>query len=118
MKEQYIMSCSCKKNTIADKRPDEPCIYCAHKHISTARALYDLEIGYRSLNKSDAIGQLILAAWHYDKEHHDLALKCRDCWLKIERLQDCRDQLAALQKTAWKLVTEDRDRLAADGKNN
>ena len=36
------MSCSCKKNTIADKRPDEPCIYCAHKHISTARALYDL----------------------------------------------------------------------------
>lgn len=112
------MSCSCKKNTIADKRPDEPCIYCAHKHISTARALYDLEIGYRSLNKSDAIGQLILAAWHYDKEHHDLALKCRDCWLKIERLQDCRDQLAALQETAWKLVPEDRGRLAADGKNN
>ena len=100
------MSCQCTKNELFDKRPDQPCTYCAHKHIAAARALYDLEIGYRSLNKSDAIGQLILAAWHYDKEHHDLALKCRECWLKIEKLENCRDRLAELQATAWRLITD------------
>ncbi|MPM86748.1 hypothetical protein SDC9_133839 [bioreactor metagenome] len=100
------MPCGCKKSTVNDKRPDSPCVFCAHKHITTARALYALEIGYRDINKSDAIGQLILAAWHLQSEHFELAMRCRDGWLKIERMQPAAPLLEELQTAAWSLVVE------------
>lgn len=100
------MSCSCKKNVVIDKRPDTPCLYCAHKHVAAARALYDLEPGYRGLNRSDAIGQLILAAWHLQKEHFSLAMKARDCWLQMERMGDVADLLRELQSELWNLITQ------------
>ena len=90
--------------TAEQKAPDTPCIFCAHKHISAAKQLYDLELNYRSINKSHAIGQLILAAWHYEREHHNLALRCRDIWLKMERMEDVSSMLTELQQCAWNLV--------------
>lgn len=86
------------------KLPDTPCVFCAHKHIAAAKQLYDLELNYRNINKSYAIGQLILAAWHYEKEHHNLALRCRDIWLKMERLDNVSSMLSELQNSAWNLV--------------
>ena len=88
------MGCGCRGgrsgngSELLSKKPDTPCIFCAHKHIAAAKQLYDLELGYKDINKSHAIGQLILAAWHYDKEHHNLALRCRDVWLKMEKMED------------------------------
>lgn len=104
------MACGCQNypsqsNAVTlSKKPDTPCVFCAHKHIATAKQLYDLELGYRDINKSHAIGQLILAAWHYEKTHYNLAMRCRDIWLKIERLEDASALLSALQEAAWSLV--------------
>ena len=104
------MACGChnysstRDSAILSKTPDTPCIFCAHKHIAAAKQLYDLELGYKDINKSHAIGQLILAAWHYDKTHHNLALRCRDIWLKMEKMEDVSAQLTELQEAAWKMV--------------
>ena len=106
------MACGCKKGTVNDKRPDTPCLYCAHKHVTAARALYALETGYRDINKSDAIGQLILAAWHLQSEHFDLAMKCRDGWLAIERLKPAGGIIEELQTTLWALVIAEDEKAA------
>ena len=104
------MGCRCRSGRsengaeLLNKNPDTPCIFCAHKHIAAAKQLYDLELGYKDINKSHAIGQLILAAWHYDKEHHNLALRCRDIWLKMEKMEDVSAMLDELQEAAWKMV--------------
>ena len=65
-----------------------------------------MEIGYKDINKSHAIGQLILAAWHYDKEYHNLALRCREIWLRMENLEDVSASLEELQQGAWQLVVK------------
>ena len=90
-----------------DKQPDAPCLYCAHKHVAAARALHELEPGYRSINRSDAIGQLILAAWHLQKEHMELAMRCRDCWLAIERREEAGDKIRDLQETLWNMISKE-----------
>ena len=105
------MGCNCRSKDIngkvkVEKTPDSPCIFCAHKHIATAKQLYDLEIGYKDINKSHAIGQLILAAWHYDKVYHNLALRCREIWLRMENLEDVSASLEELQQGAWQLVVK------------
>lgn len=108
------MACKCKKReesgSVVSKQPDDPCVFCAHKHIAAARQLYDLELGYKHINQSHAIGQMILAAWHWDKEHHHLALRCREIWLKMEQLQDASAELAALQEAAWNLAAEEAEK--------
>lgn len=76
----------------------------AHLAVSTARALYELELGYKSANKSEAMGELILAAWHLQKDHLDLAWKCKQLWGRIEKLQDCSDSLENLEKKLWNLL--------------
>ena len=88
--------------------PFAPSIIQAHRAIAAANALSH-ELNYKSINLSVTIGQLILAAWHYDKEYHNLALKCRTCWLKAERLQDCQKELASLQESAWRLVSPNKE---------
>ena len=105
------MGCNCggigKAATQGEvKRPDTPCVFCAHKHVAAAKQLYDLEPGYRDINKSYAIGQLMLAAWHYEKEHHNLAMRCRDAWRMMERQQDASAFLDELQAAAWSLVLD------------
>lgn len=108
------MGCNCRSRDIngkirVEKTPDSPCIFCAHKHIATAKQLYDLEVGYKDINKSHAIGQLILAAWHYEKEHFNLSLRCREIWLRIEQLEDVGCLLDELQMAAWNLVVKETE---------
>ena len=109
------MACGCRNyasnsNAVKlSKTPDTTCVFCAHKHIAAAKQLYDLEPGYRDVNKSYAIGQLILAAWHYEKAHYNLAMRCRDAWLKMEKLEDASSLLTALQEAAWNLVVAEND---------
>ena len=116
------MPCHChtimreSSRATGQKAPDTPCVFCAHKHISAAKQLYDLELNYRSINKSDAIGQLILAAWHYEREHHNLALRCRDIWLKMERLEEVSPLLTELQQYAWNLVLAENQESATEKK--
>jgi len=74
--------------------------------VAAAAQLYRREVGYRDINKSDAIGQLILAAWHLEAEHLDLAMKCRDGWLAIERLNPAGDIIDGLQNTLWQMVCD------------
>lgn len=100
------MPCNCLNREHDMKRPETPCVFCAHKHVAAAKALYELELGYRSINKSDAIGQLILAAWHLQKDHKDLAWQCRDIWLRIEKLLDCTGELHKLQQVLWSMAVD------------
>ena len=57
--------------------PDEPCVFCAEKHLSTAWRI-GKECGYESPNRQMAIGELVAAQWHLYREHLDLAKKIRD----------------------------------------
>ena len=61
------MTCSCHKqhdkNLDFAKRPEEPCIFCAEKHIAAAAALAR-ENGYEAMNRTMLVGELILAQWH------------------------------------------------------
>lgn len=61
------MTCTCHKRHDSDldfdKRPEEPCIYCAEKHIAAAAALAR-ENGYEAANRVMLVGELVLAQWH------------------------------------------------------
>lgn len=83
-----------------DPLPFSPSAFAAHRAIAAANALYH-ELNYRDVNASVAVGQLIIAAWHLDEKYHGLAVKCRECWQKIERLTFCRKELEALQHAIW-----------------
>jgi hypothetical protein len=83
-----------------DPLPFSPSAFAAHRAIAAANALYH-ELNYRDVNASVAVGQLIIAAWHLDEKYHGLAVKCRECWQKIERLTFCRKELEALQHAVW-----------------
>ena len=98
------MSCSCKNKVVNQTRPDEPCLFCAHKHVAAARVLCELEPGYESINRSDAIAQLIPAAWHLQKEHFAQAMQSRDIWKRIEARQEGGPMLAELQAQRWKMT--------------
>lgn len=59
------------------KVPTEPCVFCAEKHIGTAKELAR-ENGYETPNRQAIIGQLVAAGWHLYKDHPELAAKVRD----------------------------------------
>lgn len=90
-------------------KPAAPDLCMAHLSVATARALYDLEIGYKDINKSEAMGELILAAWHLQRDHIGLAWKCKYLWGRIEKLQDCSTALEALEQELWQMVTEKQE---------
>ena len=77
------MSCKCTKKLpgAVDAPhlilPDEPCLFCAEKHISTAMQLAN-ECGYEVPNRQKIIGELVLAQWHLYRDHYSLAEKLRD----------------------------------------
>lgn len=58
-------------------RPDEPCILCAEKHLSTAYALAQ-EFGYVPINRQRIIGELAAAQWHIWKTDEAIAEAIRD----------------------------------------
>lgn len=77
------MACSCKnrKGKSADipydKRPEDPCLYCAEKHVSTAMQLI-AESGYIGMNRQRIIGELVLAQWHIYRLDYPTAVALRD----------------------------------------
>ena len=77
-----------------------------HLAIATSKALYDLELSYRGINKSDAMGYLIIGAWHLQEKFLPLALKCRNLWGKIEHLRDCGEELTALEREVWNRICD------------
>lgn len=86
---------------VVDPLPDSADYRSACTRLATAKALYELEIGYQSTNKSYAMGELIAAAWHLQRLDRMLAFRCRSIWLKVEKLQDCGDELNSLITTVW-----------------
>lgn len=85
------MSC-CNHSKITDAlkpsvaftiRPDEPCIFCAEKHVSDAKALA-VEFGYRQINRQMIIGSLGCAIWHLAEEYPTLAAEVRAARLEIQ----------------------------------
>jgi len=95
-------------HNLEEEKPEKSDIFKANIAISTANALYNYELNYKSINSSFAIGQLITAAWHLQTDYMGLAMACRDCWLKIEKLQDCKSMLDDLQKRMWLLTCDIR----------
>ncbi len=87
-------------------KPAIPDLRMAHLSVATARALYDLEIGYKDINKSEAMGELILAAWHLQRDHIGLTWKCKYLWGRIEKLQDCSAALESLEQELWQMVRD------------
>lgn len=79
------MACSCTTKIVANRRIDSPeiilpedqCLFCAEKHISTAMQLAR-EFGYSEINRSKIIGELVLFTWHVHLTHYDLALKATE----------------------------------------
>lgn len=105
---QMVLDNQESKAVYAAKSADDPIPFApdavaAHRAVAAANALHH-ELNYRDINASVTIGQLIIAAWHFDEGHHELAVKCRECWQKIERLKSCREELEALQRAAWEAV--------------
>lgn len=72
--------CNCENKY--NKKPDEYCLYCAEKHLSTAMQAYN-ETGYLDNNRQFIIGQLELARKHLS-ENDELAQKIRELRHKIQ----------------------------------
>lgn len=76
------MSCKCQNKTSNSVdiphiiKPDEPCIFCAEKHLSTAMMLVK-ELGYISVNRQMIIGELVAFQWHIYQLDFKLAEKGR-----------------------------------------
>ena len=66
--------CNCENKY--NKKPDEYCLYCAEKHLSTAMQAYN-ETGYLNNNRQFIIGELELARKHL-AENDELAQKIRE----------------------------------------
>lgn len=82
------MACKCMEGKNANrisglvdtpgmKRPDEPCLFCAEKHLAVAYGLSE-ESGYESPNRMKLLANLVLAQWHLWRDHRALAGKIRD----------------------------------------
>ncbi len=73
-----------KQTDVFTIRPDEPCIFCAEKHISDANAMAN-EFGYRPINRQHVIGQLGCAIFHLAEEYPALASEVRAARLEIQK---------------------------------
>lgn len=58
--------------------PEEPCVFCAEKHLSLAHEIAEREPGYAGVNRQRVIGQLSAAEWHLYKENRETCNKVRD----------------------------------------
>ena len=104
------MACSCIKKLpgAIDAphliRPDEPCLFCAEKHIAAAMQLAN-ECGYEAPNRQKIVGELVLAQWHLYRKNYSLAEKLRD----IRHLVQSREESKI--GTAWTEICMDVDSL-------
>ncbi|HPC18565.1 MAG: hypothetical protein KBC66_04090 [Kiritimatiellae bacterium] len=85
-------------------RPDEPCVLCAEKHLSTAYALAK-ENGYESINRHAIIGQLVAASWHLYADNSAIAGKIRDIRHLIQKRREA--------EVDWNTVLVEVDALAS-----
>lgn len=58
--------------------PEEPCAFCAEKHLSLAHEIAMREPGYSGINRQRVIGQLSAAEWHLYKENRETCEKVRE----------------------------------------
>lgn len=73
------MGCKCREREWRDvlhahTKPNEPCLYCCEKHLSTAWAL-QRERGYEVVNRQAIIGEMVGAALHLPLDETDLSAK-------------------------------------------
>lgn len=107
------MACSCRnkeKNTPDIPhiiKPDEPCLFCAEKHLATAMMLAK-ETGYVPVNRQYIIGELVAFQWHVWQTHYALAEKARDLRHLIQnrREKEITTQWEELSKLIDEYVTE------------
>lgn len=91
------MTCLCKEgrrldvpHRHTDTNPQEPCLYCAEKHLATAAALAR-ELGYAAPNRGYIIGELAAACWHLywaTTEARELSAKIRDFRHRIQSREE------------------------------
>ena len=104
------MACSCTKKLpgAIDAphliRPDEPCLFCAEKHLAAAMQLAN-ECGYEAPNRQKIVGELVLAQWQLKKKNYSLAEKLRD----IRHLVQSREESKI--GTAWTEICFEIDSL-------
>lgn len=95
------------------KRPEEPCVFCAEKHLSTAYALAQ-EGGYEGKNRLRMIGELVLAQWHLWLDHRAIAVKIRDLRHAVQSWKQPADGLwDAASAEVQALTRAEAGRLAA-----
>lgn len=87
------MACSCQNKTVQKVdiphiiKPDESCIFCAEKHLSTAMRLVK-ENGYIKVNRQNIIGELVLFQWHTYENFKSLAEKGRNLRHMIQQRRE------------------------------
>lgn len=71
--------------------PEEPCVFCAEKHLSLAHEISEREPGYSGIGRQRAIGQLSAAEWHLYKENREVCGKVRELRHAIQRRETVAD---------------------------
>ena len=71
--------------------PEEPCVFCAEKHLSLAHEISEREPGYSGIGRQRAIGQLSAAEWHLYKENREICGKVRELRHAIQRREPVAD---------------------------
>lgn len=82
--------------------PDEPCVLCAEKHLSTAWSLAR-EAGYTPVNRQHVIGELVACQWHIFRAQPDFAEQVR----QARHLLQWRKE----QEIDWRALLEKMDAL-------
>ena len=65
--------------------PEEPCVFCAEKHLSLAHEIAEREPGYAGVNRQRVIGQLSAAEWHLYKDNRETCNHVRELRHAIQR---------------------------------
>lgn len=94
-----MKECECLKNKRI--RPFDSCIYCAHKHATSALALTNLINDDNKLIKLRIISQLNLSSWHLNKSFYNLNKKYQLIINKILKNEDFKDELTNLVEFLW-----------------
>lgn len=85
--------------------PEEPCAFCAEKHLSLAHEIAMREPGYSGINRQRVIGQLSAAEWHLYKENRETCEKVRELRHAIQNRKP-------VDESRWVELLTDIDALA------
>lgn len=86
--------------------PEEPCVFCAEKHLSLAHEISEREPGYSGINRQRGIGQLSAAEWHLYKENREICDKVRQLRHAIQHREPVAD-------SRWVELLAEMDALAS-----